>query len=120
MERATGDYLIFLDGDDTLLPESLQAIADRIGATGDPDVLMYDYARTYWSGRSVRNVLADRLDERGPASFRLADRPELLHLLMVVWNKAYRRSFVEAEGFTFPPGYYEDTPWTYPVLMSAG
>ncbi|MFC9175373.1 bifunctional glycosyltransferase family 2 protein/CDP-glycerol:glycerophosphate glycerophosphotransferase [Streptomyces sp. DSS69] len=120
MERATGDYLIFLDGDDTLLPEALRTIADRLGATGDPDVLMYDYARTYWSGRSVRNVLADRLDERGPASFRLADRPELLHLLMVVWNKAYRRVFVEAEGFTFPPGYYEDTPWTYPVLMSAG
>lgn len=39
---------------------------------------------------------------------------------MVVWNKAYRREFVEAEGFTFPPGYYEDTPWTYPVLMAAG
>ncbi|MGA6172793.1 bifunctional glycosyltransferase/CDP-glycerol:glycerophosphate glycerophosphotransferase [Streptomyces sp. NPDC012600] len=120
MERASGDYLIFLDGDDTLLPDALRAIADRLGATGDPDVLMYDYARTYWSGRSVRNVLADRLDERGPASFRLADRPELLQLLMVVWNKAYRRAFVEAEGFTFPPGYYEDTPWTYPVLMSAG
>ncbi|MEW1582188.1 bifunctional glycosyltransferase family 2 protein/CDP-glycerol:glycerophosphate glycerophosphotransferase [Streptomyces microflavus] len=120
MERATGDYLIFLDGDDTLLPEALRTIADRLGATGDPDVLMYDYARTYWSGRSVRNVLADRLDEAGPASFRLADRPELLQLLMVVWNKAYRRAFVEAEGFAFPPGYYEDTPWTYPVLMSAG
>ncbi|MET9927692.1 MULTISPECIES: bifunctional glycosyltransferase family 2 protein/CDP-glycerol:glycerophosphate glycerophosphotransferase [unclassified Streptomyces] len=120
MERATGDYLIFLDGDDTLLPDALQTIADRLGATGDPDVLMYDYTRTYWSGRSVRNVLADRLAEHGPASFRLADRPELLQLLMVVWNKAYRRTFVEAEGFTFPPGYYEDTPWTYPVLMSAG
>ncbi|CAM5701274.1 hypothetical protein SMICM304S_01176 [Streptomyces microflavus] len=25
MERATGDYLIFLDGDDTLLPEALRA-----------------------------------------------------------------------------------------------
>ncbi|WP_433398274.1 bifunctional glycosyltransferase/CDP-glycerol:glycerophosphate glycerophosphotransferase [Streptomyces sp. CA-146814] len=120
MERATGDYLIFLDGDDTLLPDALQTIADRLGTTGDPDVLMYDYTRTYWSGRSVRNVLADRLAEHGPASFRLADRPELLQLLMVVWNKAYRRAFVEAEGFTFPPGYYEDTPWTYPVLMSAG
>ncbi|WP_411079386.1 CDP-glycerol glycerophosphotransferase family protein [Streptomyces sp. cmx-18-6] len=120
MERASGDYLIFLDGDDTLLPEALQTIADRLGATGDPDVLMYDYARTYLTGRSVRNVLADRLNERGPAAFRLADRPELLELLMVVWNKTYRRAFVEAEGFAFPPGYYEDTPWTYPVLMSAG
>ncbi|SCE61009.1 glycosyltransferase family 2 protein, partial [Streptomyces sp. OspMP-M43] len=120
MGRAAGDYLIFLDGDDTLLPDALQIIADRIDATGGPDVLMYDYARTYWTGRSVRNVLAAHLDEAGPALFRLTDRPELLQLLMVVWNKAYRRAFIEAEGFTFPPGYYEDTPWTYPVLMSAG
>ncbi|MDQ0984813.1 bifunctional glycosyltransferase family 2 protein/CDP-glycerol:glycerophosphate glycerophosphotransferase [Streptomyces sp. V2I9] len=120
MDRASGDYLIFLDGDDTLLPDALQTIADRIDATGEPDVLMYDYARTYWTGRSVRNVLGALLDETGPARFRLADRPELLRLLMVVWNKAYRRAFVEAEGFAFPPGYYEDTPWTYPVLMSAG
>ncbi|WP_405635434.1 bifunctional glycosyltransferase family 2 protein/CDP-glycerol:glycerophosphate glycerophosphotransferase [Streptomyces sp. NBC_01178] len=118
--RASGDYLIFLDGDDTLLPDALQAIADRIDATGEPDVLMYDYARTYWTGRSVRNVLGGLLHEAGPARFRLTDRPELLRLLMVVWNKAYRRAFVEAEGFAFPPGYYEDTPWTYPVLMSAG
>ncbi len=119
MGRAAGDYLIFLDGDDTLLPDALQTIADRIDATDEPDVLMYDYARTYWTGHSVRNVLAAHLDESGPARFRLTDRPELLRLLMVVWNKAYRRAFVEAEGFTFPPGYYEDTPWTYPVLMAA-
>jgi CDP-glycerol glycerophosphotransferase (TagB/SpsB family) len=38
---------------------------------------------------------------------------------MVVWNKVYRREFVEAEGFAFPPGYYEDTPWTFPVMLSA-
>ncbi len=38
---------------------------------------------------------------------------------MVVWNKAYRRDFVERTGLTFPPGYYEDTPWTFPALMSA-
>ncbi|MFF4000088.1 CDP-glycerol glycerophosphotransferase family protein [Streptomyces californicus] len=120
MARAAGDYLVFLDGDDTLLPDALQSIADRIDATGEPDVLMYDYARTYWTGRSVRNVLGSYLDEDGPARFRLTERPELLRLLMVVWNKAYRRAFVEAEGFAFPPGYYEDTPWTYPVLMSAG
>ncbi|MFD0342006.1 CDP-glycerol glycerophosphotransferase family protein [Streptomyces sp. NPDC127117] len=118
--QATGDYLIFLDGDDTLSPGALRAIADRIGATGEPDVLVYDYARTYWTGESVRNSLAGLLAETGPPSFTLADRPGLLKVLMVVWNKAYRRAFVRAEGFTFPPGYYEDTPWTYPVLMAAG
>ncbi|MFW6721931.1 bifunctional glycosyltransferase/CDP-glycerol:glycerophosphate glycerophosphotransferase [Streptomyces sp. MAR4 CNY-716] len=119
LERATGDYVLFLDGDDTLVPGALQAIADRLAATADPDVLVYDYARTYWDGRHARNVRADLLAEREPRVFRLAERPELLRLLMVVWNKAYRRDFVAAQGLSFPPGYYEDTPWTYPALLSA-
>ncbi|MGV9844667.1 bifunctional glycosyltransferase/CDP-glycerol:glycerophosphate glycerophosphotransferase [Streptomyces fungicidicus] len=118
-ERATGDYLVFLDGDDTLTPDALLALADRLKETGEPDVLVYDYARTYWSGRSVRNRAAAELTERGPAPFRLTDRPGLLNVLMVAWNKAYRREFVRRAGFVFPPGYYEDTPWTYPVLMTA-
>ncbi|MFE0255672.1 CDP-glycerol glycerophosphotransferase family protein [Streptomyces sp. NPDC059010] len=119
MAEATGDYLVFLDSDDTLTPDALVTIADRLKETGEPDVLVYDYARTYWTGETVRNQAADRLTEKGPAPFRLADRPELLRMLMVAWNKAYRRDFVEEEGFTFPSGYYEDTPWTYPVLMRA-
>ncbi|MEU9300481.1 bifunctional glycosyltransferase family 2 protein/CDP-glycerol:glycerophosphate glycerophosphotransferase [Streptomyces sp. NPDC048269] len=119
LARATGDYLVFLDGDDTLAPGALQAITDRLKATGSPDVLVYDYARTFWTGGLVRNRLSHRLSEEGPASFRLADRPTLLGMLMVVWNKAYRREYVEREGFAFPPGFYEDTPWTYPALLAA-
>ncbi|MEU1791744.1 bifunctional glycosyltransferase family 2 protein/CDP-glycerol:glycerophosphate glycerophosphotransferase [Streptomyces sparsogenes] len=117
--RATGDYVLFLDGDDTLAPGALRAIAERLAATGEPEVLLFDYARVYWTGRAVRNVRAELLRQSGPETFRLDDRPELLRLLMVAWNKAYRRDFLAREGFTFPPGYYEDTPWTYPVLLTA-
>ncbi|WP_329554609.1 bifunctional glycosyltransferase/CDP-glycerol:glycerophosphate glycerophosphotransferase [Streptomyces sp. NBC_00696] len=119
LEEATGDYLVFLDSDDTLTPDALRAIADRIKETGEPDVLVFDYARTFWSGEARRNKVAAQLTEQGPAPFRLEDRPGLLRVIMVAWNKAYRREFVEREGFAFPPGYYEDTPWTYPVLMAA-
>ncbi|MEU3724289.1 bifunctional glycosyltransferase family 2 protein/CDP-glycerol:glycerophosphate glycerophosphotransferase [Streptomyces sp. NPDC031705] len=119
LARATGDYVLFLDGDDTLAPGALQAITDRLKATGSPDVLVYDYARVFWTGEVVRNRLSGRLSEEGPASFRLADRPGLLGMLMVVWNKAYRREYVERENLTFPPGLYEDTPWTYPALLAA-
>ncbi|MGW3208213.1 bifunctional glycosyltransferase/CDP-glycerol:glycerophosphate glycerophosphotransferase [Streptomyces sp. NPDC001135] len=119
MAEASGDYLVFLDSDDTLTPDALRAIADRIKESGEPDVLVYDYARTYWDGRAVRNQLTAPLTEQGPAPFRLEDRPGLLRVLMVAWNKAYRREFVEENGFGFPPGYYEDTPWTFPVLMTA-
>lgn len=116
---ATGDYLFFLDSDDTLTPGALRAMADRLAEAEDPDVLVFDYARTYWWGGTRRNVLAQVLAETD-RTFTAAERPEILDLLMVVWNKVYRRDFVEREGFTFPPGYYEDTPWTFPVMFAAG
>jgi glycosyltransferase involved in cell wall biosynthesis/CDP-glycerol glycerophosphotransferase (TagB/SpsB family) len=133
MPLATGDFLFFLDSDDTLTPGALRAMADRLAETGDPDVLVFDYARTYWWGGTRRNVLARVLADGGPpcssgaensgdgdGTFTAAEHPEILDLLMVVWNKVYRRDFVEEHGFTFPPGYYEDTPWTFPVMLSAG
>ncbi|MEQ8143500.1 bifunctional glycosyltransferase family 2 protein/CDP-glycerol:glycerophosphate glycerophosphotransferase [Streptomyces sp. OP7] len=119
MPHATGDYLFFLDSDDTLTPGALRALADRLDETGDPDVLVFDYARTYWWGGTRRNVLSHVLTEAAGSTFTAAERPGILELLMVVWNKVYRRDFVEREGFSFPPGYYEDTPWTFPVLLSA-
>ncbi|MGW2173664.1 bifunctional glycosyltransferase/CDP-glycerol:glycerophosphate glycerophosphotransferase [Streptomyces sp. NPDC001705] len=119
LPHATGDYLFFLDSDDTLTPGALRAMADRLAETADPEVLVFDYARTYWWGGTRRNALARVLAEAGEGTFTAAGHPEILDLLMVVWNKVYRRDFVEREGFTFPPGYYEDTPWTFPVMFSA-
>lgn len=117
--RATGDYLLFLDSDDTLAPGSLQALADRLKETAEPDVLVYDYARTYWDGRVVRNQRAALLAQDGRPAGPLDDRPELLRLLPVAWNKAYRREFVQRHDIAFPPGWYEDVAWTYPLLLAA-
>ncbi|TQE15138.1 CDP-glycerol:glycerophosphate glycerophosphotransferase [Streptomyces ipomoeae] len=119
MELARGDYLLFLDGDDTLTPDALQSIADRVKETGEPDVLVHGFARLSWSGEPVRNERALQLTEQPPAPFLLDDRPGLLNVTPVAWNKAYKREFVEDHGFRFPPGIYEDVPWTYQVLMSA-
>ncbi|MBV2354333.1 CDP-glycerol glycerophosphotransferase family protein [Streptomyces sp. J2-1] len=119
LPHATGDYLFFLDSDDTLTPGALAAMADRLAETRDPDVLVFDYARTYWWGGTRRNALAHVLADAGQDTFTAAGHPEILDLLMVVWNKVYRRDFVTGNGFVFPPGYYEDTPWTFPVMLSA-
>ncbi|MER6397813.1 glycosyltransferase family 2 protein [Kitasatospora sp. NPDC086009] len=117
---ATGDYVIFLDSDDTLTPGLLKAVDDRLAAGGDPDVLVYDYARTYADGRITKAASAHVFGADSPDVFDLDRRPDLLDLLQVVWNKAYRRGFVAEQGLTFPAGYYEDTPWTYPALLAAG
>lgn len=120
MPLATGDFLLFLDSDDSLTPGALRAIADRLEEARDPDVLVFDYIRTYWWGGTRRNVLAQVLAEAPEDGFTAAGHPEILELLMVVWNKVYRRDYITEHGFEFPPGYYEDTPWTFPVLLTAG
>ncbi|MGW7576168.1 bifunctional glycosyltransferase/CDP-glycerol:glycerophosphate glycerophosphotransferase [Streptomyces sp. NPDC054765] len=119
LEKVRGDYVLFLDSDDTLVPGALRALAGRLAATADPEILIFDYARTYWDGSTRRNALFELLDESGAPSFPLAERPQLLDLLQIVWNKAYRRDFIEEHGFRFPVGYYEDAPWTFCTLITA-
>ncbi|MFG7946650.1 bifunctional glycosyltransferase/CDP-glycerol:glycerophosphate glycerophosphotransferase [Streptomyces cacaoi] len=118
--RARGDYLLFLDSDDTLVPGALRAIAERLEHTGEPDLLLFGHARTYWDGRVVRDEYHGLLaPDAGPEVCTLAERPELLRASAFPWNKTYRRDFVRRERLTFPPGWYEDTPWTFPALMTA-
>ncbi|MHA6760492.1 bifunctional glycosyltransferase/CDP-glycerol:glycerophosphate glycerophosphotransferase [Streptacidiphilus sp. PAMC 29251] len=118
---ASGDYVLFLDSDDALTPGSLQAISDRIDATGRPDLVVFDYARSFWDGRLIRSV-DQKVFAPGPDRpdvFEVSQRKELLGLLTVVWNKAYKRGFLDQYGFRFPTGYYEDIPYTYPALLAA-
>ncbi|MEV0322495.1 glycosyltransferase family 2 protein [Streptomyces sp. NPDC050658] len=119
MSRSVGDYLLFLDGDDTLTANSLQAMVDRLNEADGPDVLLYDFARTYWTGEVVRNPLSGHLRQSGPQEFSIDDRPELLRLSTIPCNKAYRRDFIENERIEFPSGLYEEIPWTYLVMLAA-
>ncbi|MBQ0848648.1 bifunctional glycosyltransferase family 2 protein/CDP-glycerol:glycerophosphate glycerophosphotransferase [Streptomyces sp. BH-SS-21] len=116
---ARGEYLLFLDSDDSYTPGTLRAIAERIDATGRPDIVLFDYARTHWYGAVKRNRDAEMFAAPGPEVFTVAERPELLDLFTVVWNKAYRLDFFREGGFTFPTGFYEDAVIVYQTLWTA-
>jgi glycosyltransferase involved in cell wall biosynthesis len=117
MQWAGAPYLLFVDSDDALAPGALQAIADRIAQTGAPDVVMFGFARTYRDGRVVADARSSALAPE--AVLRAETRPELLEIIPAAWNKAYRKAYLDEHGFRFAPGFYEDVPWTYPVLMTA-
>ncbi|MFJ2774528.1 CDP-glycerol glycerophosphotransferase family protein [Streptomyces sp. NPDC087300] len=117
--HATGDYLLFLDSDDSYTPGALAAIDDRLGRTADPDVLVFDHVRTHWWGRGGRSMTADLLASAGTDTFDILGSPQYLQLFLVAWNKAYRRDFFTAHGFTYKKGLYEDAPITYEALVSA-
>ncbi len=116
---ARGDYVLFLDGDDTMTPGSLTAIAARLVECGDPDVLLYDYERTFWWGERKRNRLARLLSQAGPQPYGLDANPDLLRIFPVAWNKAYRRDYLREVGLQFALGYYEDISWTMIALLRA-
>lgn len=119
LDHATGEYVMFVDSDDWIADGGVAAIAERLQET-KPDVLFFDYARSYWGGRVQRNVLNHLFrDPPAPDVFTLAERPSVMRIMMTAWNKAYRREFLLGLGLRFSRGYYEDLVVTYPTLMVA-
>ncbi|MFI5486800.1 CDP-glycerol glycerophosphotransferase family protein [Micromonospora echinaurantiaca] len=119
LDRAVGEYVWFVDGDDWLAPDCLVEVAERLRADR-PDVLLVDHVRTHWNDTATRSAMAEVFPEPpGEGTFRLRDRPETLHLLHTAWNRLVRRRFLVELGLRFAPGWYEDVSFSYPVLMAA-
>ncbi|MFG2647342.1 CDP-glycerol glycerophosphotransferase family protein [Streptomyces sp. NPDC048436] len=93
-DRATGDYLLFLDGDDLLLPGALDAIDEALDTADDPDVLVFGHDRVDW-WESVRAGGDD-----------LAGDP--LAVTVAAWNRVFRRGFWQERRLAFSDGPYED------------
>ncbi|MGP4001854.1 bifunctional glycosyltransferase/CDP-glycerol:glycerophosphate glycerophosphotransferase, partial [Streptomyces sp. 8N706] len=119
VERARGDYLLFLDSDDTFTPDALEAMARRLGETGDPEILLFDHVRTYWWDKRQPSATAELLAEAGEEVFRPADRTEFFRMFAVVWNRAFRRDFFTGNGFRYTDGLYEDALMVYTTMLTA-
>ncbi|MEV4334345.1 bifunctional glycosyltransferase family 2 protein/CDP-glycerol:glycerophosphate glycerophosphotransferase [Streptomyces sp. NPDC049597] len=119
-ERATGDYLLFLEGSQVLLPDALQRIADRLETAKDPDVLLFGHVRRPFQGLPLPSRSLRLLTEMGDSDLcTLADRPELLGVAAVCWNRAVRRDFHESGQAPFAPGPDGDIMYALSTLATA-
>ncbi|RZU72955.1 CDP-glycerol glycerophosphotransferase [Micromonospora kangleipakensis] len=119
LDRAVGEYVWFVDGDDWLVAGCLPHVADRLLATR-PDALIVDHVRAHWNNVGTRSAMRDVFPEPpGEATFRLRDRPETMRLLHTAWNRVVRRQFLVDRELRFAPGWYEDVSFSYPALMAA-
>ena len=116
MDAATGEFLLFLDGDDWFADGFLQRIQDVLEAR-DPDVVMFSHARVYGSGKMDLNTMRKLLVER--PEYPVEVRRALVDNFGVAWNKAYRLSFLRERGFRFEKGLYEDINWSFPIILTA-
>jgi hypothetical protein len=101
----------FVDADDRLPPGSLRAVLDRL-REDRPDVLLVDHLRVHEDGRL----------EADASSHLLRGAPDLRRLLGVqrtAWNRIIRRGHLQELDLRFLPGWYEDVPFSHPVLIGA-
>ncbi|HEY1915652.1 MAG TPA: glycosyltransferase [Streptosporangiaceae bacterium] len=121
LAHASGDYVWFVDGDDTLAPGALPAVARKLAGL-HPDVLLLDHEQVFASGQTEPGPGGDLLRaaaSAAPPTFTLADRPELINLSMTCWSKVFRLAFLREVGVPFGNGIHEDVPVSATALLSA-
>ncbi|MET8247194.1 bifunctional glycosyltransferase family 2 protein/CDP-glycerol:glycerophosphate glycerophosphotransferase [Streptomyces sp. NPDC005202] len=119
MRVATGAYLLFLDGDDVLVPGALTALAARLDETGDVDVLYFEHERTPWWEGEPTNPAGPLLAKSPAHAFSPAEAPHLTGVRLPAWSATYRRSFVTGRGLAFPDGHYTALGWGGLVTVAA-
>ncbi|MHA5049787.1 bifunctional glycosyltransferase/CDP-glycerol:glycerophosphate glycerophosphotransferase [Streptomyces sp. SD15] len=112
---ARGTYLLFLDGDDVLVPGALATLDAELrhGA----DVLYFEHERVHWwSGAAATPPLPPT-----PRGVFAPDRaPQLTGAIVPAWSAAYRRAFLLEHRLTFPDGHFTDLGWGGLVTVAAG
>ena len=102
LDEAAGEWILFMDDDDWWMDENaFRTIAENVGKEGE-DVLAFGF---YWAGNG-----GDKFNRPG-------------RLFTAIWNKAWRRSFIEEHGFRFPDWKHSDddgfSRLTHPVARIA-
>ncbi|GAB1335924.1 hypothetical protein ACE1SV_25140 [Streptomyces sp. E-15] len=120
MRAATGAYLLFLDGDDLLLPGALAALDARLAETGGVDVLYAEHERAPWWEGEPTNPAAPLLARAPKGAFAPAELPELTGVLLPAWGTLYRRAFLTERELTFPDGHFTDLGWSGLTGVAAG
>ncbi|MEU1370964.1 bifunctional glycosyltransferase family 2 protein/CDP-glycerol:glycerophosphate glycerophosphotransferase [Streptomyces sp. NPDC005803] len=118
-ERAVGEYLIFLDAHFVLLPGALAAVTDRLGAAGDPDLLLFGHHKRPFRGRPRPSRSLALLGELSDGPLAAAGRSALLDIAPVCWNRAVRRTLHEGEKLAFGPGRHGERIYALQTLAAA-
>jgi CDP-glycerol glycerophosphotransferase len=111
LAEATGDYVWFVDSDDWLPDGSVRAVLAELAASR-PEVLLIDHRRAHDHGRLEADASSYLL--AGPATTE-----RMLGVQHTAWNRVVEREFLLRNRLWFRPGWYEDVPFSHPVVLAA-
>ena len=115
LERARGEYVLFVDSDDYLLPGLLDALREKLAAT-DADIIDFGFVVDH--GGTIRERHFGEMTAFG--TFALAEHPEALLVLPAAWRRLYRRSLFLDNTIRYPSRvWYEDIRTTPKLFAKA-
>lgn len=100
IKNATGDYVLFVDADDELEPQALDYLTNYL-LDKQLDLLQFSVSTDTYSQNSCKKNLEYYLNKSYTSS-KEAFLYLINHGFYCVWNKLYRREFIE--NITFPKG----------------
>lgn len=114
LENSRGDYIIFLDSDDTLATDTLTKLSSTINESS-PDVIIFGLSRLGKNGA----VIPIKDTPLPVGTFSPSEVPTVLTILPSACTKAWRRELFGSADVLFPSrALYEDL-CTTPKLIAA-
>lgn len=114
IDAARGEYLLFLDSDDTLAEGALEELFARLDE--DFDMCVFAMRSVNERGEEVNHINTCTKEGR----FDLASYPQLLLTAHSACNKLYRRSLFTDTGIRYPArAWYEDMRTTPKLYLYA-
>ncbi len=116
MKEASGEYLLYVDGDDYIAAECVEK-AMKCAERHDAEIVIFDYQEVEEStGRIERWSMKQPREQK----MTVKEYPELLIATPCAWNKLYRKTLWERCGLQYPVGrVYEDLTVTPQLLINA-
>lgn len=113
LKYASGDYVLFVDGDDWLAKDALLSAKDFVENHGDVDMLCFDYWAYYSdSDKKLISYEAATGVHKGVDFFRNSV------FKLTAWSKFYKRQFLSKIGLFFLEGrLHEDLSYTIPLCF---
>jgi len=122
IDKATGAFIGFLDGDDLALPGAFDRLLSSI-QTADSDIALCDYERLHAETGELDKSgdwhIWQSISQKNKFSGEAVNA--LLKLQVYPWRKLYRASFLTEQSLRFPEvdTYFEDSVFHWNVCLAA-
>ena len=120
LEASTGNYVLFLDGDDELEEDALLTLSKMVESNPAVDIVCFNYAEVVGdTGRTLQVPDFPSLSESGPSEFlSYVNRGDLGNY---AWSRIYRRGFLLGQETCFDETliFLEDVEFTSRVCSKA-